>query len=106
MCSRIPNEARPVRMDAMSCCKSESAFSMRVLRLASTSRTEPNVEPPGAACCSVFIECLQNRAAILIIRDFAAQLTPFVRLAPDAPRPARGPPLVLRDPPRYRGVAD
>src|SRR5580704_7241274 len=55
MWSRIPNEARPVRMEAISCCKSPRAFSMRVLMFPSTSFTELNVGPLGAACGSVFI---------------------------------------------------
>src|ERR1035438_3415518 len=56
------NDARPVRIVAMSCCRSESAFSILVLMLASTSFTELNSGPLGAACCSVFIAmCLSQR---------------------------------------------
>src|ERR1017187_7328415 len=55
------NDARPVRIVAMSCCRSESAFSILVLMLASTSFTELNTGPLGAACCSFFIAmCLRN----------------------------------------------
>src|ERR1035437_9236246 len=55
------NDARPVRIVAMSCCRSESAFSILVLMLASISFTELNTGPLGAACCSVFIAmCLRN----------------------------------------------
>src|SRR4029077_1606377 len=49
------NDARPVRIVAISCCRSESALSILVLILASTSFTEVNTGPLGAACCSVFI---------------------------------------------------
>src|SRR6202050_3314760 len=52
----MPNDARPVRMDAISCCKSATAFSMRACRFASTSLEVLNVWPPAAAGCgSVFI---------------------------------------------------
>src|ERR1035438_998526 len=55
------NDARPVRIVAMSCCRSESAFSILVLMLASTSFTEVNTGPLGVACCSVFIaKCLRK----------------------------------------------
>src|SRR5690349_11459924 len=55
MWSRIPREARPVRIAAMSCWRSERAFSMRVFRLASTSLMEANCGPLGAVFCSAFI---------------------------------------------------
>src|SRR5271157_4398657 len=55
MWSRIPSDARPVRMEAISCCKSETALSMRVFRLASTSLIDWKLEPLGPAGCSVFI---------------------------------------------------
>src|SRR3954453_14786243 len=55
------NDARPVRIVAISGCRSESAFSILVLIFASTSFTEVNTGPLGAACCSVFIaKCLRN----------------------------------------------
>src|SRR5450756_913208 len=60
------NDARPVRIVAMSCCRSASAFSILVLRLASTSFTESNTGPLGAACCSVFIaKCLRNAVRLM-----------------------------------------
>src|SRR5581483_7094389 len=48
-------DARPVRMDAISCCRSESAFSIFVFKCASTSFTELKLGLTGAVCCSVFI---------------------------------------------------
>src|ERR1035437_1573601 len=66
MLSRMLNDARPVRIVAMSCCRSASAFSILVLRLASTSFTESNTGPLGAACCSVFIaKCLRNAVRLM-----------------------------------------
>src|SRR5689334_17017376 len=62
MWSRIPREARPVRIDAMSCWRSESAFSIRCFRLASTSLMEANCGLLAGACCSVFIGCISHRA--------------------------------------------
>src|ERR1035437_4860338 len=60
------NDARPVRIVAMSCCRSESALSILVLMLASTSFTELNTGPLGAACCSVFIaKCLRNALRLM-----------------------------------------
>src|ERR1035441_2445198 len=60
------NDARPVRIVAMSCCRSESAFSILVLMLASTSFTEVNTGPLGAACCSVFIaKCLRRALRLM-----------------------------------------
>src|SRR5450756_860214 len=60
------NDARPVRIVAMSCCRSASAFSILVLRLASTSFTDSNTGPLGAACCSVFIaKCLRNAVRLM-----------------------------------------
>src|ERR1035441_10223490 len=60
------NDARPVRIVAMSCCRSESAFSILVLMLASTSFTEVNTGPLGAACCSVFIaKCLRKALRLM-----------------------------------------
>src|SRR5450759_5402567 len=62
----MPIDARPVRIVAMSCCRSESTFSILVLRFASTSFTELNTGPLGAACCSVFIEkCLRNAVRLM-----------------------------------------
>src|SRR5258706_9771531 len=55
MWSRMPSVARPVRIEAISCCKSARAFSMRVLTLASTSLTVTNVVAAGAAGGSGFI---------------------------------------------------
>src|ERR1035441_1156927 len=60
------NDARPVRIVAMSCCRSESAFSILVLMLASISFTELNTGPLGAACCSVFIAMCLLRARIFL----------------------------------------
>src|SRR5579863_10472655 len=54
-------EARPVRMVAMACCKSLTAFSMRVLMLASISFTEVKTCPPAAECGSVFISALVDQ---------------------------------------------
>src|ERR1035437_678849 len=66
MLSRMLNDARPVRIVAMSCCSSASAFSILVLRLASTSFTESNTGPLGAACCSVFIsKCLRKAVRLM-----------------------------------------
>src|ERR1035438_1234410 len=66
MLSRMLNDARPVRIVAMSCCRSESAFSILVLTLASTSFTEVNTGPLGAACCSVFIaKCLRKALRLM-----------------------------------------
>src|ERR1017187_10020348 len=60
------NDARPVRIVAMSCCRSESAFSILVLMLASISFTEVNTGPLGAACCSVFIaKCLRKALRLM-----------------------------------------
>src|SRR5271169_5396860 len=60
------NDARPVRIVAISCCRSESAFSILVLMLASTSFTELNTGPLGAACCSVFIaKCLRDALRLM-----------------------------------------
>src|SRR5450759_3929210 len=60
------NDARPVRIVAISCCRSESAVSILVLMLASTSFTESNTGPLGAACCSVFIgKCLRNSLRLM-----------------------------------------
>src|SRR5579885_2913051 len=56
-------EARPVRMEAISCCKSVSAFSMRLFWPASISLTELKDCPAGAAECSVFIGALVNQRA-------------------------------------------
>src|SRR5450759_3284004 len=62
----MPIDARPVRIVAMSCCRSESTFSILVLRFASTSFTELNTGPLGAACCSVFItKCLRNAVRLV-----------------------------------------
>src|SRR5471032_2608232 len=47
-------------MDAMSCCKSEIAFSIRVLMLAATSLTELNDGPLGAAASVFIMRCLRR----------------------------------------------
>jgi hypothetical protein len=47
-------------MEAISCCKSDKAFSMRDFWLASTSFTEVNAIPLGAAGSSVFISSLSE----------------------------------------------
>src|SRR3954453_896843 len=67
MLSSRPRDARPVRIEAISSCRSATAFSILVLMFASISFTEPNVEPPGAAaCCSVFIaKCLRNALRLM-----------------------------------------
>src|ERR1035438_9112623 len=60
------SDARPVRIVAMSCCRSESAFSILVLMLVSISFTELNTGPLGAACCSVFIaKCLRKALRLM-----------------------------------------
>src|SRR5208282_5872061 len=55
-------EARPVRMVAIACCKSLTAFSMRLLELASISLTELKACPARAEG-SVFISVLVNERA-------------------------------------------
>src|SRR6266700_5141066 len=66
MWSRRLSVARPVRIDAISCCRSEIAFSIRVLMFASTSFTEANAGPLVAAGCSVFIaRCLRERVRLM-----------------------------------------
>src|SRR5260370_39537136 len=66
MLSRMLNDARPVRIVAISCCRSESAFSILVLMLASISFTELNTGPLGAACCSGFIaKCLHDALRLM-----------------------------------------
>src|SRR5436190_16137582 len=66
MLSSRPREARPVRIEAISCCRSANAFSILVLMLASISFTEVNAGPLGAACCSVFIaKCLRNAVRLM-----------------------------------------
>jgi hypothetical protein len=49
-----------VRMAAISCCRSETAFSMRAFRCVSTSLMELNVGPLVAAGCSVFIAVISE----------------------------------------------
>src|SRR3954447_1505583 len=61
MWSRRPRVARPVRIVAISCCRSASAFSMRVLTFVSTSLTDMNVVAAGAADGSVFMRRSPNR---------------------------------------------
>src|SRR5690242_5850654 len=54
-------EARPVRIDAISCCKSERAFSIFDFKCASTSFTELKLGVTGAVDCSAFIGgCLRK----------------------------------------------
>src|SRR3954454_15224911 len=66
MLSSRPSEARPVRIEAISCCRSATAFSILFLMLASISFTEVNAGPLGAACCSVFIaKCLRNAVRLM-----------------------------------------
>src|SRR5215472_6637224 len=47
--------ARPVRMDAISCCRSVIALSMRVFMLASTSFAFVKIWVAAGGCASVFM---------------------------------------------------
>src|SRR5512143_2176442 len=62
MLSKMPTDARPVRMLAMACCKSDSTLSMRVLEWVSSSLMFLKVWFAGA-CGSGFIEGSQNQGA-------------------------------------------
>src|SRR5579871_5245261 len=59
MLSKMPTDARPVRMLAMACCKSDSTLSMRVFECVSSSLMFLKVWFAGA-CGSGFIEGSQN----------------------------------------------
>src|SRR5215471_17758520 len=74
MWSRRLSVARPVRIEAISCCRSETAFSILVLRFASTSFTEVNAGPLVAAGCSVFI-AKSLRALVQLVNHGADGLT-------------------------------
>src|SRR5215472_5843238 len=76
-------EARPVRIDAISCCRSESAFSIFDFRKASTSFTELKFWVDGAVDCSAFIGgCLRKSGSCRAIPCRQSALYLVVRVNP------------------------